>query len=90
MGIDDEGKEMQLSPDPLLENLRSYVSKIKFGDPESTDDHLKPILSSQQLFRVNLYEVGLGEKVEGLFKKMITGPGAVRKTLEEVIGREDE
>ncbi|AIY88191.1 MULTISPECIES: D-mannonate dehydrogenase UxuB [unclassified Thermotoga] len=90
MGIDDEGKEMQLSPDPLLENLRSYVSKIKFGDPESTDDHLKPILSSQQLFRVNLYEVGLGEKIEELFKKMITGPRAVRKTLEEVVGRENE
>ncbi|MCX8127552.1 MAG: mannitol dehydrogenase family protein [Synergistetes bacterium] len=85
MGIDDEGKRMELSPDPLLEALRGYVSSVKFGDPDSVKDALKPILSSPQLFRVNLYEVGLGKKIEGYFKKMISGPGAVKKTLEEVL-----
>jgi len=87
MGINDEGKEITLSPDPLLESLRSYISNINFGSLKSVGNNLKPILSSSQLFKVNLYEVGLGEKIEEYFKKMIDGPGAVRKTLEEVVGR---
>jgi len=87
MGVDDEGKEMTLSPDPLLENLRTHVSKVRFGEPDSVDDHLRPILSSPQLFRVNLYEVGLADKVIEYFKMMVKGPGAVRRTLEEIVGR---
>jgi fructuronate reductase len=30
---------------------------------------------------LDLYQVGLGEKIEGYFKEMIAGEGAVRKTL---------
>lgn len=89
MGIDDRGEEMELSPDPLLDALRGYLSEVRFGDPDSVSDALRPILSSPQLFRVNLYEVSLGEKVERYFRKMLIGPGAVRKTLEELIGGDE-
>jgi len=92
MGVDDDGKEMKYnpsakppwnrwSPDPILEKLTSYVSDIKLGKPETVGDSLKPILSDISLFGVNLYEVGLGEKIEHYFKEMIAGPGAVRETL---------
>lgn len=72
------------SPDPLLDELRKYISGIELGrEVENLDQKLKPILSNQTLFRVNLFEVGLAEKVIGYFKEMIEGAGAVRKTLEK-------
>ncbi|EMT39417.1 Mannitol-1-phosphate/altronate dehydrogenase [Thermoanaerobacter thermohydrosulfuricus WC1] len=85
MGVDDEGKAMTLSPDPLLEDLKSHVSKIKLGDVDSIQDNLKPILSNEHIFGLNLYEVGLGEKIENYFKELIIGPGAVRRTLEKYL-----
>ena len=46
---------------------------------------LKPILSNPALFAVDLYEVGLADKVTDYLKRMLAGPGAVRKTLEELV-----
>lgn len=86
LGVDDEGKPMELSPDPLLDTLRGYIADVRFGDTYSVKDRLRPILSSSQLFKVNLYEVGLGHRIEEHFKRMIAGPGAVRKTLKEILG----
>lgn len=85
MGIDDEGNPMTLSPDPLLEDLRSHISDIKLGDVDSVKDNLKPILSNEHIFGLNLYEVGLGEKIENYFKELIIGPGAVRSTLKKYL-----
>ena len=85
MGLDDHGHAMSLSLDPLLNMLKPYVSQIKLGDSESVRDHLKPILSNEALFGVNLYNVGLGEKIEGYFSEMISGSGAVRATLQKYL-----
>lgn len=86
MGVDDKGSEMELSSDPLLDELTKYVSDIKLDSTESVGDKLKPILSNEEIFGVNLYTIGLGEKIEGYFKEMISGIGAVRKTLEKYLG----
>ena len=85
MGLDDQGHEMNLSSDPMLGTLQTYISMIKFGDKQSVGDNLKPILSNDQLFGVNLYTIGLGEKIEGYFTEMISGTGAVRFTLEKYL-----
>ncbi|WP_028991999.1 mannitol dehydrogenase family protein [Thermoanaerobacter thermocopriae] len=85
MGVDDEGRPMTLSPDPLLEDLKSHVSNIKLGDIESVKDNLRPVLSNKHIFGLNLYEVGLGEKIENYFKELIAGPGAVKKTLRKYL-----
>lgn len=85
MGIDDEGNQMDLSPDPLLNDLKSYVSNIRLGDVDSVKDNLKPILSNKEIFGLDLYEVGLGEKVESYFKELISGTGAVRNTLKKYL-----
>jgi fructuronate reductase len=87
MGLNDSGEEMGLSPDPLLEAVQSYICKIEFGNPNSVSAHLQPILSNQKIFGVDLYEVGLGEKVEAFFKELIKGPGAVRKTLHKQLNK---
>ncbi|MDI3477650.1 MAG: fructuronate reductase [Thermoanaerobacterium sp.] len=85
MGIDDEGNHMDLSPDPLLNDLKSHVSNIRLGDVDSVKDNLRPILSNKEIFGLDLYEVGLGEKVESYFKELISGTGAVRNTLKKYL-----
>lgn len=87
LGLDDNGEPMQLSSDPLLETLQGYLKDVRFGDPDSIGDSLRPILSSERVFGSDLYADGLGEKIEGYFKKMVAEKGAVRKLLnEEVLG----
>lgn len=83
LALDDEGKPMELSPDPLLDELRGYVANVRLGEPESAGDCLRPILSSERIFGTDLYKAGLAGKVEEYFKRLLTGPGAVRHTLEE-------
>jgi fructuronate reductase len=96
MGINDDGNEMNYSPsaappwnrwspDPLLEQLVGHVSGIQLGKPETVGDKLRPILSDRELFGVDLYEVGLGGKIEGYFREMIAGAGAVRRTLAKYV-----
>lgn len=83
MAINDNGEKMELSPDPLLNNLKPFISKIEFGNPSSVRDNLKPILSNKTIFGMDLYEVGLGEKIEDYFTEMIESKGAVRKILQK-------
>lgn len=85
LGLDDNGKEMQLSADPMLEVLKTYLSEIRLGDIESVGNSLQPILSNEALFGINLYEVGLGEKIEEYFKELIAGNNAVRNTLKKYL-----
>jgi fructuronate reductase len=47
---------------------------------------LEPIFSNSRIFGVNLYEAGLGEKVESYFAELVAGPGAVAATLEKYTG----
>lgn len=84
MGVDDEGNEFTPSPDPMLAELQPYVKDIKPGDVMSKDT-LKPILSNEKIFAVDLYQIGLGDKIEGMFQELIAGKGAVRATLKKYL-----
>ena len=81
MGIGDDGAPFEVSPDPLLQKLQPVLANVSLGDKGPFHDLLSPILSDASLFGVNLYEAGLGEKVEELFTQMVSGPGAVRRVL---------
>ncbi|MCL1992295.1 MAG: mannitol dehydrogenase family protein [Spirochaetes bacterium] len=85
LGLDDEGRPFKVSPDPLYESLSAHLAGIKLGEgggtPGALGDTLKPILSRADIFGLDLYEAGLAGLVEGLFVEMISGTGAVRKTL---------
>ena len=85
MAVDDEGNAFELSPDPLLDTVCPYVAGIKLGDDVDVDAVLKNVLSDKAIFGVNLYEVGLAERVCGYFKELIEGPGAVRATLKKYV-----
>ncbi len=83
MGLDDDGRAMELSPDPLLDELRGYVAGVRLGDPDSADGCLRPILSSERVFGTDLTQTALAGRVYGYFRRMISGTGAVRRTLDE-------
>lgn len=85
MGVDDNGTEFTPSPDPMLAEVQEYIKGIRLSDQSIPKDVLKPILSDDKIFAVNLYEVGLGEKVEGMFLELIAGKGAVRNTLKKYL-----
>ena len=55
------------------------------GKPETVGEKLRPILSNKIIFGVDLYEVGLGEKIENMVKEELTGIGAVRSTLKKYL-----
>ncbi|HKM03485.1 MAG TPA: mannitol dehydrogenase family protein [Lachnospiraceae bacterium] len=83
MAVDDQGNDFKLSPDPLLTYVCPYIEDIKLGGCNDVHKAVKPILERKDIFGVNLYEDNLGERVEAYFEEMITGKGAVMKTLEK-------
>jgi fructuronate reductase len=86
MGIDDNGKEFAISPDPLLTQVQPYVAEVRLGVKVDAASILKPILSNQAIFGVNLYEIGMADIVVEYFEELIDGVGAVRRTLEKYVG----
>ncbi|MGI6095481.1 MAG: mannitol dehydrogenase family protein [Lachnospiraceae bacterium] len=85
MGINDEGEAFTLSADPLLESVRPVVAGLVLGEEAEVEKILKPVLEREDIFGVNLYEVGLAETVCQYFREMIAGKGAVRTTLEKYV-----
>ncbi|MBW5391885.1 mannitol dehydrogenase family protein [Brachyspira pilosicoli] len=87
MGIDDNGKTMEISPDPMLEELQKHIKNIKFKNKETIGNNLKPILSNKIIFAVDLYDekINLGKKIESYFSEMISKENAVKECLEKYI-----
>jgi fructuronate reductase len=85
LGIDDQGKPFDVSPDPQYESLKAGLAGISLGQQGPFCSKLEPILSNPALFGVNLYEAGLAEKTEVLFEELIAGPGAVAATLKKYV-----
>ncbi|MCL2248232.1 MAG: mannitol dehydrogenase family protein [Oscillospiraceae bacterium] len=81
LAVDDNGNEMPLSPDPALGELTALLSDICVGVPNIAGGQLYPILSNAQIFGVNLFDAGLGEKVIKIFNELIAKPGAVREVV---------
>ncbi len=85
LAVDDEGKHYELAPDPMNEELQEQLGDIVVGNPETFRNQLKPILSNERLFFTDLYQAGVGEKIEDMFREMLAGPGAVRATIHKYV-----
>ena len=83
LAVDDRGEAFEPSPDPLLADLQAALAGISLGetDPAKVHEALAPILSNAEIFSLDLYEAGVGEKVEGMFAELNAGPGAVAETI---------
>ena len=85
LGVDDAGKKYELSPDPMNAEISGLLAGVEIGKPESVGEKLKPILSNERIFGVNLYDAGIGAKVEAIFRDEVAGLGAVRATLKKYL-----
>ena len=83
LGVNDEGEKFELSADPMLPELSKVLEGIEVGKPETYTGQLKSILSNANIFGIDLYQAGIGDKIEEMFKEEIAGPGAVRATLKK-------
>ena len=85
LAVDDNGEKFELSADPMAAELTAALEGIQVGKPESYNGQLKGILSNENIFGIDLYKAGLGEKIEQMFLEEIAGPGAVRATLKKYL-----
>ena len=86
LGIDDRGEHYELAPDPMNEEITALFGTVEWGRPESLKDQLRGILSNERVFGTDLYQAGIGKKIEEMFREMIAGPGSALKTVEKYIG----
>lgn len=86
MGIDDNGSRFELSPDPLMDQIRPYVEGISLGD-RADREAMMPLLRNENIFGSDLESVGMAERVLDLFDELISGRGAVRETLKKYTSR---
>lgn len=87
LAIDDTGKPYELAPDPMNEEITKQLQDIKIEHPETFTNQLKPILSNERLFRIDLYKAGVGDKIEEMFREMITSVGAVQATIHKYVNQ---
>jgi fructuronate reductase len=80
-GIKDDGTPFEPSPDPMLTELQAIVAPLQIGAANQDWSCLKALYSRADVFGLDLYEAGLGERIEGMVRELFAGPGAVRKTL---------
>ena len=85
MGVNDNGEKFELSPDPLLDTVCPYVAGFELGKANDVEAAVKPLLENERIWGVNLYEVGMAEKVVGYLEEMLAGVGAVRATLKKYV-----
>ena len=85
LGVDDNGGSFELSADPMSEELKAQLEGIKVGESSSYTGQLKNLLSNANIFGINLYEAGIGDKIEEMFVEEIAGKGAVRETLKKYL-----
>ena len=85
LAMDDELSPMELSDDPRIPELQEKLAGIEIGKPESCAWQLDAILSDDSIFGADLCKAGLSGTVEGFFKQMLAGRGAVRSALHELV-----
>ena len=84
-GIKDDGQPFEPSPDPMLDELMAIVKPLEVGKADQDFSCLRQLYSRKDVFGVDLYEVGLGEQIEGMVKELYSSYGAVRSTLHKYV-----
>lgn len=70
-GIDDSHKTFEISPDPMLSQLKGLS--------------VEEILNRQDIFGIDLFEINMDKKILSYYK-MMEEKGGVRKLLQDVLG----
>lgn len=95
-GTGDDGKPMKLSDDgPFFDRpaVVAAAASLVVGSPNTvTTQAVKTLLDfgfkrPGSQIHLDLYEMGVGDKVEGLVRELLAGPGAVRATLKKYLAQ---
>lgn len=85
MGLDDEGHEFTLSPDPMLDTVRPYVKEVKLDGKVNAESVLRPLFLNESIFGLDLTKTALWERIKSNFARLTAGRGAVRNTIHETV-----
>jgi len=85
LGVGDDGKPIEISSDPLKDELMAKLAGIEFGKPETYKGQLREILANEVIFGSDLCAIGLADRIEQMFLEEIAGPGAVRAALKKYL-----
>ena len=85
LAVDDEGNEFTLSPDPMTDTLQPMLKGITLGSTGDFSSQLRPLLSNEKIFGLDVSATPLFRKVVDDFTAMVSGKGMVRKTIHSVI-----
>jgi len=86
LGVGDDGEAIEISADPMKDELMKKLSGIELGKPETYKGQLREILSNEVIFGSDLCAIGLADRIEQMFLEELAGPGAVRATLKKYLG----
>ncbi|MGN0854326.1 MAG: mannitol dehydrogenase family protein [Kiritimatiellia bacterium] len=85
LAVNDAGEAMEVSPDPLKDELQAKLKGIVWNDPASYTGELKEILANASIFGCDLTQTTLAERIEGYFLRLLAGPGSARRILRECL-----
>ena len=85
LAVDDNGGAMEVSSDPMKDDLQAHLAGIIWNDPSSYRGELRQILANPAIFGSDLTKTVLADKIEKIFLELLAGPGAVRVTLRKYL-----
>ena len=85
LAVNDNLEPMEVSADPMKDELQAQLAGIEAGKPETYKGQLRPILANANIFGSDLCAVGLADKIEAIFVEELAGKGAVRATLRKYL-----
>ena len=85
LAVDDEGEAFTLSPDPMTDTLQPMLSGITLGSKGDFTQRLRPLLSNEKIFGLDVTATPLFGTVVEDFTRMVAGKGCVRATIHDVV-----
>lgn len=82
LAVNDRGEAMEVSPDPLKDEVQKKLEGIVWNDPSSYKGQIRPLLANEELFHVDYTKTSLADRIEDYFKRLLAGPGAARALLQ--------
>ncbi|WP_242743828.1 hypothetical protein [Allobaculum sp. Allo2] len=87
MGLDDNGNVFDLSPDPLISEVKPIADQLSLEEDQDVASIIEPLLKNEKIFGLDLTETVLGDKVVEYVTALTNGKGAIRKTVHEAVNK---
>ena len=87
LAVDDNGNTFEISPDPMAGFFQDELKSagISYGMNGSVSGRLSKILANETVFGTDINKTGLTPVIESYLDDLISGNGAVRRTLHNAV-----